>query len=85
MSGHRSDPAALVLLNGHPVTVEGRKAWKVVLPLPTVRAWSAPIARTIAVTVQDRDGGLADTLQADLPIGLLGHITELASLVVSSR
>lgn len=78
VSGRRTDPASLVQINGHPVTVEGGKAWKAVLPLHTVRSWSAPMARTIAVT--DASG----TQQADLPIGLLGHVTGLA-LVVSSR
>ncbi|GLK44560.1 MULTISPECIES: hypothetical protein [Novosphingobium] len=82
VSGRRSDPASVVQINGHPVTVEGGKAWKAVLPLQTVRIWSAPMARTIAVTVVQE--GASGTQQAELPIGLLGHVTELA-LVVSSR
>ncbi|AOR79023.1 hypothetical protein BV97_01710 [Novosphingobium resinovorum] len=82
VSGHRSDPSSPVHINGRPVTVEGGKAWKVVLPLQTVRVWSAPIARTIAVSVSDADA--PGTQQADLPIGLLGHVTELA-LVVRGR
>lgn len=82
VSGHRADPQAKVLINGRSVAVEGGRAWKVRLPLGTVRDWSAPMARTIDVTVLASPKMKEDTKQADLPIGLLGHVTDLAYLVV---
>ncbi|WP_404482118.1 hypothetical protein [Novosphingobium sp. BL-52-GroH] len=84
VSGYRADPASAVYINGHPVSVEGRRAWKVSLPVETVREWSAPRARTIDVTLC-RPGADDETARADLPIGLLGHVTNLAALVVGSR
>lgn len=83
VSGRRADTGSTVLINGRAVAVDGGRAWKVVLPLRTVRAWSAPMARTVAVSVMQ--DGASSTQEAELPIGLLGHVTELASLVIGSR
>jgi hypothetical protein len=76
VSGHRDDPAAIVRINGHAVPVEGKRDWRARLPLSAVRQWSAPYARTIEISVPG-----AQT-SADLPIGLLGHVTDLSSLDV---
>jgi hypothetical protein len=84
VSGQRADAASEVRINGHAVPVEGRQTWKVRLPVDTVRAWSAPMARTIDVTVRDPGAPAETTKRADLPIGLLGHVTELASLVIGA-
>lgn len=62
--------------------VDGRKNWKVSLPVGMVRAWSAPMARSIDVTVFDTASGNETTNRTDLPIGLLGHAAELASLTI---
>lgn len=78
VSGHRTDAAMPVLLAGHEVTVQGARSWHVALPLETVRSWSAPFARSIAVNI---DGSEA---QARLPTGLLGHVSDLAFLEVSA-
>jgi hypothetical protein len=80
VTGHRSDATAPVTLAGHAVTVQGARNWRVAVPLETVRAWSAPFARTIAVQIGGADGGAA--MRARLPIGLLGHVTDLAFLDV---
>lgn len=85
VSGFRADPASQVHLNGHPVKVEGGRAWKVRVPIATVRAWSPPKARTLDVTVLNADSRLHRADQAALPIGLLGQTTQLASLVIRSR
>ena len=82
VSGARSDPQAQVLINGHPVEAEGRRSWKVLLPVETVRAWSASGARNIAVTTLGAGSDSRDTRQVKLPIGMLGSITELAVLVI---
>ncbi|MYL99373.1 hypothetical protein GR702_16515 [Novosphingobium sp. FGD1] len=85
VSGFRADPASQVQLNGHPVKVEGGRAWKVRVPIATVRAWSRPRARTLDVMVLNADSRLNRADQAALPIGLLGQTTQLASLVIRSR
>jgi len=79
VSGHREDAASPVRINGHAVAVEGRRNWRARLPLESVREWSAPFARSITVASGDEQAE-----QADLPIGLLGHVTDLASLVISA-
>lgn len=85
VSGRRDDEASSVRINGHAVPVDGKRRWRVSLPLETVRDWSAPFARTIEVTVLEADTGREAFQRANLPIGLLGHATELASLVVRAR
>ena len=76
VSGHRADAADPVRINGHQVTVEGQNRWRVRVPVDAVRAWSAPYARTITVSVSE------SAAEADLPIGLLGHVTDLAFLTI---
>lgn len=76
VTGHRDDAAAKVSINGHFVAVKGRHQWRARLPVATVRAWSAPYARTVAVAV---DGALQ---HARLPVGMLGQPSDLAMLVV---
>jgi hypothetical protein len=85
VSGHRADSAAQVDINGHPVAVEGGTSWRVVLPVDTVRAWSPPMARSIAITVRGSAADSAETQRAALPIGLLGHVTDLAVLEIGTR
>lgn len=79
ISGERDDIASKVSINGHAVPVEGRRNWRVRLPVSIVRSWSPPLARTITVEV---DG---TRQEADLPIGLLGHARDLAMLVVRAK
>ena len=82
ITGHRSDANAPVLLAGHDVAVQGKRRWRVALPLDTVRNWVAPFARSIAVQVDGAGGAEA---KARLPIGLLGHDMDLAFLDVSAH
>ncbi len=79
VTGRRHDAHSPVSINGHAVPVEGARRWRVVLPVATVREWSAPFARSITVAVDNA------TKQASLPIGLLGHADDLAMLVVRVR
>jgi len=79
ISGRRADITAPVSLNGHAVSVEGAGKWRVRVPVRTVRAWSEPYARTIAVMVADA------STETDLPIGLLGGTEKLAMLVVRAK
>lgn len=76
VSGHRADAGSPVLINGRQVTVEGQNRWRVRVPVDAVREWSPPYARTITVSVHD------SSTEADLPIGLLGHVTDLATLTI---
>ncbi|HQS68794.1 MAG: hypothetical protein B7Y36_18030 [Novosphingobium sp. 28-62-57] len=81
VTGHRADSAASVLIAQHEVAVTGGKSWRVSLPLQTVRAWSAPAARTIAVEVAGND---RRQMEAELPIGVFGNSAKLAFLSVSA-
>jgi hypothetical protein len=85
ISGRRGDPAAIVRINGHAVPVEGEHSWRARLPVEVMREWSAPHARTIEVSLQDPETRRETVASADLPIGLLGGTTDLASLVISVR
>lgn len=76
VTGHRADAASSVSINGHTVAAKGARKWRAVLPVETLRAWSAPYARTITVAVAE------DETRAVLPIGLLGHVDNLAFLTV---
>lgn len=76
VTGRRADAATPVSINGHAVQVRGARKWRAVVPVHTVREWSEPYARTITVSVA------ASEAEADLPIGLLGHVENLAMLVV---
>ena len=85
VSGYRADPAAIVSINGQTVAVEGRNGWRVRVPVDTVREWSAPHARTIDVSLRDPRTQAETVASVDLPIGLLGHITDLAALEITVR
>lgn len=84
ISGHRESPAAVVRVNGHVVPSEGERRWAVELPIDTVRDWSAPHARTIEVSLHDPHTQGTVQISIDLPIGLLGGVTTLASLAISA-
>lgn len=76
VSGHRDEATSEVSINGHVVAAQGAHKWRLRLPVNTVRAWSEPYARTISVSVAGAEH------EADLPIGMLGHTSNLAMLVV---
>ncbi|MEO5587158.1 MAG: hypothetical protein ABIQ81_05645 [Novosphingobium sp.] len=79
VSGHREHRAAAVAINGHAVMVQGARKWSVRVPVETLREWAAPFERTITVSVANT------TAEADLPIGLLGHVENLAMLFVTAQ
>lgn len=79
VSGRRADANAQVALNGHAVTVEGDRKWRVRVPVDTVRAWSAPFAKTIVVSI----AGVSR--KAKLPIGMLLGDEHLAMLTVTAK
>jgi len=85
VSGRREDAGSRVSINGHSVSVKGRQAWRVSLPVETVCEWSLPRARTIQVSVLNPKTGNETTSRAGLPIGLLGHVTDFAALVIGTR
>ncbi|MCW4462941.1 hypothetical protein OK349_14595 [Sphingomonas sp. BT-65] len=82
VTGRRAHTASTVTINGHAVSVEGARKWRVRLPVETLRKWSVPYARTITVSVIDARMRAESSAEADLPIGLLGHVENLAMLVV---
>ncbi|MDB5686206.1 MAG: hypothetical protein JWR77_795, partial [Rhizorhabdus sp.] len=85
VTGRRADVASTVTINGHAVAVQGARTWRASLPVDTVRAWSAPFARTITVSVVEGGARERALAEADLPIGLLGHVDNLDMLVVSVK
>ena len=79
ITGYRADISAPVAINGHAVPVSGRHRWKARVPVSEVRRWSAPYARSIAVSVENEEHSTR------LPVGLLGTRGDLAMLVVSVK
>jgi hypothetical protein len=79
VTGHRADTASAVRINGHAVNARGARRWRVSVPMETLRRWSVPHARTITVSIADAE------IQVALPIGLLGHVENLAFLTVSAK
>ncbi len=84
IAGTRPSQGSVIAINDRVVTAEGGRSWKVDLPLETVRQWSAPHARTVEVSLHDPATQREIKAIVDLPIGLLGGVTDLALLVVSS-
>jgi hypothetical protein len=83
VTGHRDSADAEVRVNGHAVAVQGKRNWRVRLPVSTVRDWSAPFARKIEVSTYNLAAPTVASQFARLPIGLLGHVPDLASLVIT--
>lgn len=85
VTGYRANAASAVSINGRMVPADGARKWRVRVPVDTVRAWSAPYARTITISVADAETRTDATAEVDLPIGLLGQVENLALLVVSAK
>ncbi len=83
--GTRSSEAATITINDRPIAASGRRGWKIRLPVADVRGLASPFARTLDVAVVDAAGQTERRAQVRLPVGLMGHTTELASLVVRAR
>lgn len=79
IKGERPAPDAAVAINGHGVAVQGGRSWQLRLPLATLRAWSEPYAREVMIATAGKEQA------ASLPIGLLGHTTDLAALDIRLR
>jgi len=80
--GHRKVSQAVVRINDRDVEASGLHSWQVRLPVATVRDWSAPFARSLRVAVVNPTGAIERNDAVRLPVGLLGHSVELASLVI---
>ncbi|MDZ7893666.1 MAG: hypothetical protein U5M50_01145 [Sphingobium sp.] len=85
VKGSRPDIRDTVTINGHAVAVQGGRSWRAILPVDTVRLWSAPYARKISVLVAGDRAAPAEAAQVSLPIGMLGHSEDLAMLVVRAK
>jgi len=85
VKGRRDSAAALVMINGHAVSVEGGRRWRAIVPVDTLRDWAAPKARTITVAVADAEAASGAVSEVRLPIGLLGQPEDLAFLVIRAK
>jgi hypothetical protein len=83
VTGHRANAEAAVSINGHAVNTRGARKWRASVPVETLREWSAPLARSITISIVD--GGNRTDSETRLPIGLLGQAEDLAFLVVSMK
>lgn len=83
--GERSSAATMITINDRVVSARGGRGWKVRMPVATVRGFASPFARTLDVAVIDAVGQVERRETVRLPVGLMGHTTELASLVVRAR
>jgi len=79
VTGRRDDRHAPVSINGHKVAVKGTLRWQTRLPVETFRAWSAPNARTMTVSVDGREA------EARLPVGMFVRPEELTMLVIRPK
>ena len=79
VTGRREHSQAPVTINGRQVPVDGARRWRARIPVETLRAWSAPDARTIAISV---DGSQA---QARLPVGMFVQPWKLTMLVITAK
>ena len=83
--GRRTTLKASIWINERQVDAEGGRSWRVRLPVRTVENWSGPFARTLRLSVADPAGSAERRETVRLPIGLLGHDLDLASIVVRAR
>jgi len=83
--GERSSAATTITINDHEVAASGGRGWKVRVPVAAVRGFALPFARTLDVAVVDAAGRVEQRETVRLPVGLMGHTTELAALVVRAR
>lgn len=83
VTGQRDDPATLVKINGRSVAVDGGKSWEHRMPLPVLRQWTEPHARTIDVSLHSQAVPSDHVAEVELPIGLLGNTTMLEAIQVS--
>jgi hypothetical protein len=83
--GTRSSAAQTITINDRVVAASGGRGWKVRVPVAAVRGLASPFARTLDVAVVDAAGQVERRESVRLPVGLMGHTTELASLVVRAR
>lgn len=79
VTGHRADANVPVTINGHAVTVDGEARWQLRLPVQTLRAWSAPNASSITISV---DG---EEKEARLPTGMFVKPEMLTMLVIRPK
>ncbi|MHA6719429.1 hypothetical protein ACX40Y_08235 [Sphingomonas sp. RS6] len=82
--GERQSSASRIAINGRPFDASGRRGWKLCVPVATIRELALPFARTLDVAVLSPSGDLERRETVRLPVGLLGHEVELASLIVRS-
>ena len=76
VTGRRDDRNAVVAINGRTVPVEGALRWEIRLPVDTLRAWSAPDARTVTISVDGVES------EARLPTGMFVQPEQLTMLVI---
>lgn len=79
VTGRRDDRHAPVSINGHEVAVKGTWRWQARLPVETFRAWSAPNARTVTISVDGEEA------EARLPVGMFVRPEELTMLVIRPK
>jgi len=79
VTGRRQDRDSAVAINGRAVPVQGAHRWEALLPVETLRAWSAPNARTVTVLVEGAEA------EARLPIGMFLQSGALTMLVVKAQ
>lgn len=83
--GERRSADTTITINDRAVAASGGRGWKVRVPVAAMRGFASPFARTLDVAVVDATGHVERRETVRLPVGLMGHTTELASLVVRAR
>lgn len=82
LSGHRARADVTARIGAHDLALEGGRAWRVAIPLETVRSWAVSSGYSLTVSLVDAQVGSETNQVVILPPGALGRPVELASLVV---
>ena len=84
ISGRRDRPSQIVSLNGRELAVEGKRDWRALVSLDTLRKVSKAKARQVDISLRDSETLEVISAPARLPIGLLGDISELSAIEVTA-
>jgi len=85
VTGNRSSSAVAVRIAGQDLAVEGNRAWRVTVLLPTARDWPGALDGTLRLTLVDIATRIETAETAAVPPGALGRHVELATLIVHAH
>lgn len=85
LSGRRADPAVAVRIAERTLPVEGRRRWRIDVPLAAARLWQGVGRDRLTVILADARTGSRRSETALLPPGALAGRIDLAELVIGTH